>query len=166
MRELTLGNARRSAERDADLVEALRRQETGAMEALIALYGDRVYRLAMRITGNRPDAEEVVQDAFWMVVRRIDTFRGDAAFGSWLYRITVPHAIAPTRFCARKRYGARTAAGARVARLEARPAGEAGATQKNLRGLSKPGHVTGFYPRNQSRLVSIKQESVLKDLLR
>ena len=88
MRELTLGDARRSADHDADLVEALRRQETGAIEALIALYGDRVYRLAMRITGNRPDAEEVVQDAFWTVVRRIETFRGDAAFGSWLYRIT------------------------------------------------------------------------------
>ena len=88
MRELTLGDARRSADREADLVEALRGQETGAIEALIALYGDRVYRLAMRITGNRPDAEEVVQDAFWTVVRRIDTFRGDAAFGSWLYRIT------------------------------------------------------------------------------
>jgi RNA polymerase sigma-70 factor, ECF subfamily len=88
MRELTLADPRRSADREANLVEALRRQETGAIEALIALYGDRAYRLAMRITGNRPDAEEVVQDAFWTVVRRIETFRGDAAFGSWLYRIT------------------------------------------------------------------------------
>jgi RNA polymerase sigma-70 factor (ECF subfamily) len=88
MTELMLVHPRRSADRDADLVEALRRQETGAIEALIPLYGDRVYRLAMRITGNRPDAEEVVQDVFWTVVRRIETFRGDAAFGSWLYRIT------------------------------------------------------------------------------
>jgi RNA polymerase sigma-70 factor (ECF subfamily) len=88
MRELTLDDPRRSVDRDADLVEALRQQEAGAIEALIALYGDGIYRLAMRITGNRPDAEEVVQDAFWTVVRRIETFRGDAAFGSWLYRIT------------------------------------------------------------------------------
>src|SRR5262245_18881422 len=88
MRELTLGDPRRSADRDADLVKALRRQETGAIEALIARHGDRVYRLAMRITGNRPDAEEVVQDVLWTVVRRIETFRGDAAIGSWLYRIT------------------------------------------------------------------------------
>jgi len=87
MRELTLGDPRRSLDRDADLLEALRRQEAGAIEALIALYGAGIYRLAMRITGNRPDAEEVVQDAFWTVVRRIETFRGDAAFGSWLYRI-------------------------------------------------------------------------------
>ena len=69
-------------------MEALRRQEAGAAEALIAAYGDRAYRLAMRMTGNRSDAEEVVQDAFWTVVQKIETFRGDAAFGSWLYRIT------------------------------------------------------------------------------
>src|SRR5262249_47433199 len=72
---------------DPDLVEALRRQEAGAIEALIARYGEGIYRVAMRITGSRPDAEEVVQDAFWSVVRRIETFRGDAAISSWLYRI-------------------------------------------------------------------------------
>ena len=88
MKELTLGDPRRSVDRDADLVEALRREEAGAIEALIAVYGDCTYRLAVRITRNRPDAEEVVQDALWTVVRRIETFRGDAAFGSWLYRVT------------------------------------------------------------------------------
>jgi RNA polymerase sigma-70 factor (ECF subfamily) len=59
-----------------------------AVEALVATYGDRVYRLALRITGNSSDDEEVVQDAFWGAGRHIDTFRGAAAFGSWLYRIT------------------------------------------------------------------------------
>jgi RNA polymerase sigma-70 factor, ECF subfamily len=73
---------------DADLVQRLSRREAGAVEALVATYGDRVYRLAARITGNASDAEEVVQDALWTVTRKIDTFRGTAAFGSWLYRIT------------------------------------------------------------------------------
>jgi RNA polymerase sigma-70 factor (ECF subfamily) len=77
-----------TVDRDADLVEALRRQEPGAAEALVAAYGDRVYRLAIRITGNSSDAEEVVQDALWAATRKIDTFRGTAAFGSWVYRIT------------------------------------------------------------------------------
>jgi RNA polymerase sigma-70 factor (ECF subfamily) len=45
------------------------------------------YRLAASITGNGQDAEEVVQDAFWTVVRKIETFRSESAFGSWLYRI-------------------------------------------------------------------------------
>jgi RNA polymerase sigma-70 factor (ECF subfamily) len=75
-------------EPEAELVERLRRRERDAAEALVTAYGDRVYRLALRITGNPSDAEEVVQDAFWTVTRKIDTFRGDAAFGSWLYRIT------------------------------------------------------------------------------
>ena len=97
MRQLTLGDLRRSSDRDADLVEALRRHETGAMEALIARYGDRVHRLAMRITGSRPDAEEVVQDAILSVARKVDTFRGDATFGSWLYRITANCAYTKVR---------------------------------------------------------------------
>ncbi len=88
MGEMPLGSCRPTVDRDANLVEALRRQEAGAAEALIAAYGDRAYRLAMRMTGNRSDAEEVVQDAFWTVVQKSETFRGDAAFGSWLYRIT------------------------------------------------------------------------------
>ena len=76
-----------SLDRDAGLVEGLRRQAPRAAEALVATYGDRVYRLALRITGNSSDAEEVVQDALWAATRKIDTFRGTAAFGSWVYRI-------------------------------------------------------------------------------
>ena len=79
---------RRAIDPDAALVEQLRREDAGAVEALVEAYGDRVYRLAIRITGNASDAEEVVQDALWTVSRKIDTFRGVAAFGSWLYRIT------------------------------------------------------------------------------
>jgi RNA polymerase sigma-70 factor (ECF subfamily) len=76
-----------TVDRDADLVDALRGQEPGAAEALVAAYGDRVYRLAIRITGNSSDAEEVVQDALWAATRKIESFRGASAFGSWVYRI-------------------------------------------------------------------------------
>jgi RNA polymerase sigma-70 factor (ECF subfamily) len=75
-------------DRDAGLVERLRRRDPDAAEALVAAYGDKVYRLAIRITGNEQDAEEVVQDALWAAARKIDTFKGESAFGSWLYRIT------------------------------------------------------------------------------
>ena len=75
------------ADRDHDLLEALRCHEPMGAERLATRYGERAYRLARRITGNEQDAEEVVQDAFWTVVRKIDTFRGESAFGSWLYRI-------------------------------------------------------------------------------
>jgi RNA polymerase sigma-70 factor (ECF subfamily) len=82
---------------DWSLVDALRRREPTAAERLVAIYGDRAYRLAIRITGNAQDAEEVVQDAFWSVVRKIDSFRGAAAFRSWLYRIVANAAYGTRR---------------------------------------------------------------------
>ena len=75
------------ADRDCSLVGALRRGEPTAADSLVATYGDRAFRLAIRITGNAEDAEEVVQDALWSVIRKIEMFRGDSAFGSWLYRV-------------------------------------------------------------------------------
>ena len=84
-------------DRDRQLVEALRRGEPAATEHLVATYGDRAYRLARGITGNAQDAEEVVQDVFWTVVRKIDTFRGESAFGSWLYRIAANAAYQKVR---------------------------------------------------------------------
>jgi len=73
---------------DADLVEALRRDEPDAADRLVQRYGDRVYRLAMRITGLNEDAEEAAQDALWTAARKIHMFKGESAFGSWVYRIT------------------------------------------------------------------------------
>ena len=72
---------------DADLVEALRREDPGAAEQLVERFGDRVYRLALRITGSNEDAEEAAQDALWTAARKIGSFKGESAFGSWLYRI-------------------------------------------------------------------------------
>ena len=73
---------------DADLVEALRREAPDAAERLVERFGDRVYRLAMRITGLNEDAEEAAQDALWTAARKIHMFKGESAFGSWIYRIT------------------------------------------------------------------------------
>src|SRR6266498_1103585 len=92
--EATTGSAGRipagaaRVDRDAALVEGLRKGDPTATELLLDTYGDRVYRLAIRITGNEQDAEEVVQDALWTAARKIDSFKGESAFGSWLYRIT------------------------------------------------------------------------------
>ena len=90
-------------DRDWALVEALRRRDSTAAERLLETYGDRVYRLALRITGNAQDAEEVVQDAFWSVLRHIDTFRGESLLGSWIYRITANTAYQTLRRAAHRR---------------------------------------------------------------
>jgi RNA polymerase sigma-70 factor (ECF subfamily) len=86
-RSIDRNSAPTRTDRDHDLLEAFQRHEPMAAERLVSKYGERAYRLAVRITGNSEDAQEVVQDAFWTVVRKIDTFRGESAFGSWFYRI-------------------------------------------------------------------------------
>ncbi|MEK7701222.1 MAG: sigma-70 family RNA polymerase sigma factor [candidate division NC10 bacterium] len=78
----------RKVDGDARLVEALRRDDPEAPEILVERFGDRVYRLALRITGSNEDAEEAAQDALWTAARKIQMFKGESAFGSWLYRIT------------------------------------------------------------------------------
>jgi RNA polymerase sigma-70 factor (ECF subfamily) len=78
---------RTKTDADAAMVEALRREDPEAPEQLVETYGDRVYRLALRITGSNEDAEEAAQDALWTAARKISTFKGESAFGSWLYRI-------------------------------------------------------------------------------
>lgn len=78
---------RAHADRDRTLIDLLRREDPHAAERLLQTYGDRAYRLAVRITRAPQDAEEVVQDALLTVVRKIDSFRGESAFGSWFYRI-------------------------------------------------------------------------------
>jgi RNA polymerase sigma-70 factor (ECF subfamily) len=84
-------------DRDDQLVEGLRFGDDGAAERLVTTYQSRAYRLALGITGNAEDAEEVVQDAFLIAIRKIDTFRGESAFGTWLYRIVVNSALQKTR---------------------------------------------------------------------
>jgi RNA polymerase sigma-70 factor (ECF subfamily) len=95
---------RKAIDPDAALVAQLRRADAGAAEALVAAYGSRVYRMARRITGNAADAEEVVQDTLWTVSRKIDTFRGTAAFGSWVCRITANTAYQKLRGRRSKRH--------------------------------------------------------------
>jgi RNA polymerase sigma-70 factor, ECF subfamily len=88
---------------DQELLTALRERDSTAAGALVTAYGARAYRLVIRITGNQQDAEEAVQDVFWSVVRNIDTFRGDAALGSWIYRITANAAYQRLRRGAHRR---------------------------------------------------------------
>jgi RNA polymerase sigma-70 factor (ECF subfamily) len=60
-------------------------------------YAPRVYNLARRMLGNDADAEDVTQDVLLQVVRKLDTFRGEAAFPTWLHRVTVNAALAHRR---------------------------------------------------------------------
>ena len=72
--------------------QAISRAQQGdpiAFEWLYNRHKRRVYSLCVRMVGNRAKAEELTQDTFLQVYRRIKTFRGDSAFSTWLHRIAV-----------------------------------------------------------------------------
>jgi len=64
-------------------------QDTAAFEALYRLHVDKVYGLCLRMTGNASEAEDCVQEAFIQAWTKLDKFRGDSAFGTWLHRVAV-----------------------------------------------------------------------------
>jgi RNA polymerase sigma-70 factor (ECF subfamily) len=63
--------------------------DAGAFEKLYRKYNRRVYGLCLRMTKNQTDAEDLTQEAFLQVFRKIHTFRGDSAFFTWFHRLTV-----------------------------------------------------------------------------
>src|SRR5215467_483823 len=81
------------AESDLALVERVRRQDAAALEALMERHTGKVYRVAFGITRSHAEAEEVVQDVFLTVFRKVDTFEGRAALGTWLYRVAANAAL-------------------------------------------------------------------------
>jgi RNA polymerase sigma-70 factor (ECF subfamily) len=84
------GNGARADE--AALVDAVRRGAPGSREVIYHRYKRRVFALAQRIVGPS-DAEEVAQEAFIRVFRGLPKFRGDAALGTWIYRLAVNAAL-------------------------------------------------------------------------
>ncbi|HVL65394.1 MAG TPA: sigma-70 family RNA polymerase sigma factor [Actinomycetota bacterium] len=74
---------------DAELVTRFVAGEEPAFAALMRRHEDRVFALALRMTGDRADALDATQDAFIQAFRRAPGFRGDSAFGTWLYRIAI-----------------------------------------------------------------------------
>lgn len=74
---------------DPELVRAVQRGEPGAMEELItATYAD-VHRHCLRLLGDPVEAADATQEVFLRVTRSVFGFRGDAAFSTWLHRVTV-----------------------------------------------------------------------------
>src|SRR5580700_2961012 len=66
-------------------------------ETVFRDYAPRIYNLARRMLGADADAEDVTQDVLLQVVRKLDTFRGESAFPTWLHRVTVNAALAHRR---------------------------------------------------------------------
>src|SRR5262252_9408792 len=87
------GQAEGVANSDAVAVERTLAGEREAYRILVERHSSYVYRLAYRMTGNKEDAEEVVQEAFLRAYQKLQQFAGNANFGTWVYRIAANYAI-------------------------------------------------------------------------
>jgi RNA polymerase sigma-70 factor, ECF subfamily len=63
--------------------------QTQSFEEVFRLHHRRVYSICLRMTGNPAEAEDLTQDVFVLVFRKLGTFRGESAFTTWLHRLTV-----------------------------------------------------------------------------
>lgn len=84
-------------ERERILVQRIKQGHEAALEELIQKYGGKVYYLALQYTRNPQDAEEVLQDVFLKVFRKIDSFRDAERLSPWLYKIAVNTALMKLR---------------------------------------------------------------------
>jgi len=74
---------------EADWIARAQRADSGAFEKLYRMHVDKVYGICLRMTGNVAEAEDCAQDAFIQAWNKLDKFRGDSAFATWLHRIAV-----------------------------------------------------------------------------
>ncbi len=74
---------------EADAIERAKMGNADAFEALYDLHKRRVYSLCLRMTANAAEAEDLTQEAFLQLFRKIGTFRGESAFSTWLHRMAV-----------------------------------------------------------------------------
>src|SRR6202167_5243913 len=76
-------------EGEADAIQKAQAGDPASFEMLYALHKRRVYSLCLRMVGNVAEAEDLTQEAFLQLYRKIATFRGDSAFSTWLHRLAV-----------------------------------------------------------------------------
>lgn len=90
------------ASSDEALAQCAREGDTAALIELVARYECRIYRLAMRMSHNESDAQEITQEAFLRAHRCMRFFKGESRFGTWLYRIAMNEALMRRRAAKRR----------------------------------------------------------------
>lgn len=82
-----------ATEEDSELLQRAQRGEMAAFEQLVERHQHKVFAMTSRMLRSDDDAAEVVQEAFLAAYRHLPEFRGDSAFGSWVYRIAANYAL-------------------------------------------------------------------------
>ncbi len=78
----------RDKREDGELIEAFLKGDQGAFEELVCRYESQVYNLSYRLLGDPNDAYDACQEVFILLFRKLNTFRSEARFSTWLYRVT------------------------------------------------------------------------------
>jgi len=76
-------------ESEAEVLQRAREGDPTAFECLYRSHCKRVYAICLRMVGNTTDAEDLTQEAFLLLFRKLHTFRGESAFSTWLHRLVV-----------------------------------------------------------------------------
>jgi RNA polymerase sigma-70 factor (ECF subfamily) len=74
---------------DEELVRAYLEGDAAAFEELVSRYENTIMNMAYRLLGNRSDASDVCQEVFVLLLRKFGSFRGEAKFSTWLYRVSL-----------------------------------------------------------------------------
>ena len=109
---------------EAAWIRQAQRSDARAFEALYRLHIDKVYGLCLRMTGNVSEAEDCAQEAFIQAWNKLNKFRGDSAFATWLHRIAVNTVLGRIRKSKREQDRIQTVADTRPAPLETGDTGE------------------------------------------
>ena len=78
---------------DLALVQRCRSGDLGAFEELYRAHAGKLFSVACRMLGNPADAEDLLQEIFLSAHRKLDSFRGESALGTWLYRLATNHCL-------------------------------------------------------------------------
>jgi len=82
---------------ESALIRRAQLSDSQAFESLYKMHVDKVYGVCLRMTGNVSEAEDCAQDAFIQAWNKMDKFRGDSAFSTWLHRIAVNSVLSRIR---------------------------------------------------------------------
>ena len=94
-----------TSRQDKRLIRRLKQRDEQAFRTVVTRYQHKVYNLVYRMLGDPHEAEDVAQEVFITVLKNIDSFRGDAQFSTWLFRIAVNHSKNRIKFLKRRAAG-------------------------------------------------------------
>ncbi|MBN2343629.1 MAG: sigma-70 family RNA polymerase sigma factor [Deltaproteobacteria bacterium] len=90
------------------LVKQLQARDAHAFEQLIETHQTRIYNLIYRMIGNREESEDLLQEVFITVFKKIDSFRGDSSLTTWIYKIATNHCINRKKYLTRRKHYAKS----------------------------------------------------------